>query len=234
MDDNDILLQEDGAKEFIEQQTETGKLSRITVAAAAVLFAFALHSLYSICYYMTDKSIASTICPRQFEADAPVLMKPLRDGTPENKDRWMRGFIRRFVTSQFPRSGKDVLPFFSYAANHSKGVVSRKFQALVKDHADIATLVDANQNYSFYPKFGFEDKNQALRIRETDKPGRWIVEFDGFLLKNIGRRTERYIPTLRYVVEVGPATKDNVEGLYVTEANIEQMIDYVSGTKENL
>jgi hypothetical protein len=226
IDDNDT-------KDLRERSTENSKLSFLVFVFAALSVVMAIYSAYSIIYFTTDRSVPLVACPRNFVLDAPVLMKTIREETPIVQDRWIRGFTRRFIEAQFPRTGLDVKPFFSYVSTHSDGDVHTKFSSLLEEHVEVEHIVSGGSFYRFYPKH-VELSSSAVRIRAVTPGKEWVVEVDGYLVKKMGQVTERFTPTLRYTVESKKPTIENPEGLYVTEGTIEQITDYVSETKEKL
>lgn len=202
-------------------------LCGIFIGLALFIIAHAMYTTYSM---LTDRSIPVVSCPRSYDLDAPVLMKTIDKKGLKNQDRWIRGFIRRFVTSQFPRTAEDAQTFFQYVIDHSKGMVNYKYRSIMKDIGEISKLIGAEHFFRFYPK----DQND-IRIRSVQgTTNQFVVEIDGFLIKKMSLTQERFTPTLRYVVEIGEPNLDNPEGLYVIEGDIEQITDYVSGRKEKL
>jgi len=149
----------------------------------------------------------------------------------KEKDRWVRGFVRRFILAQFPRTKEDVKKSFKYVKDHSTDSVRFKYEKLLSDAEKISENIDGT-HYQFYPKVS--DSGYDLRIRKGDSSDEWVVEIDGYLVKKMNNNEERYFPTLKYKIKAGKATLQNPEGLYVVEANIERIVDYVSGKKENL
>ena len=221
---------EDALKKLAEQEILTGGLKTLAGIFIGLALGIAGHASMSTFNMLTDRSVPVVVCPRNFDLDSPVLMKTIEDKGVKNQDRWIRGFMRRFITMQFPRSEKDVPTFFDYIVKHSKGNVQYKFKTLLKDKEDIADMVKNGYYYKFYPKNSLE-----LRIRTVQgKTNQWIVELEGYLVKRMSVTQERFTPTLRYTVESGEPTIDNPEGLYVIEGEVEQITDYVSGRKENL
>lgn len=221
---------EDALKKLAEQEILTGGLKTLAGIFIGLALGIAGHAVMSTYNMLTDRSVPVVVCPRNFDLDAPVLMKTIEDKGVQAQDRWIRGFMRRFITMQFPRSEQDVEPFFDYIVKHSKGNVQYKFKTLLKDKTDIADMVKNGYYYKFYPKDSLD-----LRIRTVQgNNNRWAVEIDGYLVKRMSVTQERFTPTLRYTVESGEPTIDNPEGLYVIEGEVEQITDYVSGRKESL
>jgi hypothetical protein len=226
-------LDPNDTKELLQREVESTFLSRISLIFVAFSIVYCVHSIMNIGFFLTDNSVPLVVCPRNFVVDAPVLMKPIRDEGAIVQDRWIRGFIRRYITSQMPRTAKDVEPFFKYALNHSDGLIKEKYQAFVKDKEEIQILIGSGSFYRFYPKH-IDQGQPSIRIRGTDTVGQWVVEVDGYLIKKMSNIQERYTPTLRYTVEAGKPTIQNPEGLYVIDGTFEQITDYVSNTKEKL
>lgn len=222
--------QEEALKDLVEQEVLTGGLRTLSAIFIGLALLIGFHSVYTIVKMLGDRSLPLVVCPREYTLDAPVVMKTIERSSIKSQDRWIRGFMRRFLTYQFPRSVQDVKPFFNYIYNHSKGDINLKFESYLKDVEAIQDMVKYGNYFRFYPK-----DSKDLRIRPVDGyTNRWVVEIDGYLIKKMSLTTERFTPVLRYTVESGEPTMDNPEGLYVIEGNIEQYVDYVSGKKENL
>ncbi len=217
-------------KKLAEKEVLSDRVVFLSSVCIGLFLVIAFHALFTIYRMLGDNSIPVVVCPRTYDLDAPVVMDTIDRTGITAQDRWMRGFMRRFITSQFPRTGAEVEPFFQYVVNHSEGAVQYKFEAYLNDAKKIAELVEYGTYYRFYPK-----DSKDMRIRKVDgTDNEWVVEIDGFLVRKMGPYQERFTPTLRYTVRAGPATLQNPEGLYVIEDSSEQVIDYVSGKKENL
>lgn len=222
--------QEEALKDLVEQEVLTGGLRTLAAVFIGLALLIGFHAVYTIFNMLGDRTVPIVMCPREYNLDAPVLMKTIKDNGNQAQDRWIRGFMRRYILNQFPRHKDDVAPFFTYIYNHSKGSIQTKFASYLKDKEDIAEMVKNGWYYKFYPQ-----DSKKLRIRPVQgNPSQWVVEIDGYLIKRMTLTTERFAPTLRYTVETGQPTMDNPEGLYVIDGNIEQFVDYVSGKKENL
>ncbi len=217
--------------DLIENHAASRALSRISFVFVAFSIAFTLHSVYSIMRYLTDKSVPLVVCPRSYYLDAPILLQPVRTADAFVRDRWIRSFMRRFVTSSFPRVSKDIRPFWEYVASHSTGAVMRKYRKRLKEEREIAIAIDGGFHYRFYPK----TDPTAFRIRpDAENKDEWTIEIDGYMVKKLGMLQERYTPTLKYKVAAVRPDIDNPEGLVVIESSIEQITDYVTGSKEKL
>jgi len=194
----------------------------------SVFIAFSIfitgHALYSIYEMLTDDSIPMVICPRTDNLDAPVVMNVLKD-TKELyiQDRWIRGFVRRYILNLFPRTQDDAEPFYTYVRDHSKGKVKVKYDAFLNDINRISESIKSGNKIMFYPKNSTE-----VRIDRTKHENEWIVEVDGYMIKQYNGE-ERTTPTVRFTVEAGEPTKENPEGLYVTDLKTKVIADYVSG-----
>jgi hypothetical protein len=197
----------------------------------ALSFAVIGHTIYSVVEMTNDKSIPVVICPRNYELDAPVVMKTLKASTPRETDKWIRGFLRRYVTYQMPRKGAEVNKFFDYVAKHSaeNTAVKNKYESMRDESKEIAEIVEHGTYYMFYPT----SSTDGVRIREKGS-NEWAVEVDGYLVKRVNGNEQRYTPTLKYLIKAGAATYENPEGLYVTEANIEEITDYVAGNTKKI
>lgn len=213
-------------EDLIKFGSEKSKLVILISVFIAFSIFITVHALYSIYDQWTDKSIPLTICPKSFENDSPVIMTPINQTDKTYvQDRWIRGFVRKIVLNSYPRTPEDASKFFDYMASVSEGSVQKKYLSFIDDIESIQAYMKAGNSIRFYPKNSAE-----TRIRLVS-PGKWVVEIDGFLLKNQGGGQERSTPTLRYVVEARPATRQNPNGLVIVESNTDLIADYVSGRK---
>jgi hypothetical protein len=225
------MLDRDDADFLVKKDVEYSLFLRILIFLIAICIVYIYYTVTSIIKYSTDDSVPIVSCPREYVTDAPVIMKTIKESSSKEKDRWIRGFIRRFVLAQFPRTKDDVGKSFKYVMDHSMDDVFSKYSALYNDHEKISNYIEINY-YKFYPKMN--NTGYDLRIRNSSVEGEWFVELDGHLIKRMSNNEERYFPTLKYKVVSGKATMENPEGLYVSEATMERITDYVSGKKENL
>jgi hypothetical protein len=217
-------------KDLAEENVQVGRvrwLAGIFIGLSLVITYYAFYNTYRM---ISDRSVPVVVCPREYNLDSPVIMKTINNVGVVGQDRWIRGFIRRYINAIFPRNKEDVNPFFKYVVNHSRGAVKRKYYGYLKDSDEIANIVDTGYYYKFYPK-----NSTDIRIRPLqDNKNAWAVEVDGYLIKRMNVETERFTPTLRFIVEADLSNLDNPEGLFVTEFNNELITDYVSGRKEEL
>lgn len=186
-------------------------------------------SAYTTYRAFTDKTRPVYSCPREYNTDAPVIMKTIKDNGQKSVDRWIRGFMRRYINYQFPRREQEVKPFFSYVSKHSRDVVKYKYDTLLHDIDAVSKIIGGGTYYKYYAR-----DSKDLIIRPIDGSSKWAVSLDVYLVKKIGMKEERYNPTLNFIIETGPANIDNPEGLYVIEANIDQITDFVSGNTKKL
>lgn len=233
IDEKDSLPMGDAEKTFkklAEKEVLSEKVVFLSGLAIGLFLIIAFHALWTIFRMLGDNSIPLVVCPRSYDLDAPVVMDTIDRSSVKNQDRWMRGFMRRFIINQFPRTEQDVEPFFQYIVDHSEGAIQAKFESYVNDSKKIGELVRYGTFYRFYPK-----NSTDMRIRKMEgKEDLWVVEVDGWLVRKMGAYQERFTPTLRYIVRAGAATLSNPEGLYVIDGNMEEYSDYVSGKKEQL
>lgn len=225
------MLDKDDADFIIQKDVEYSLFLKILIVLISICIVYIYHTTVSIIKYASDDSIPVVSCPKEYVVDSPVVMKTIKDAPSKEKDRWIRGFIRRFVLAQFPRTKEDAGRSFKYAADHSMDEVYTKYSSLYNDHEKIANQIE-NNYYRFYPKMG--SSGYEIRIRNGSSENEWYVEVEGYLIKRMSNNEERYFPTLKYKVVADKATMHNPEGLYVSEANMERITDYVSGTKEDL
>ena len=221
------MINKDDLKPLAEKESEGTMVVLLSMAFLACSIFVIAQSVMSMAKVLSDNSIPLVHCPKSYSLDSPVLLAPVKEGEPLQKDAWIRGFMRKYVLSQFPRTGGDVKPFFEYIAAHSEGRLSSRFDSLASGDREIAALIDNNYYTKFYPK-----SSDDLRIRATDHESEWVVEIDGYLVKRIGLEESRTTPTLRYTVVARASTLSNPEGLFVTESNIDKIVDYQSGRKK--
>lgn len=214
---------------LIKNESEKNRLiTLISIFIAFSLF-LTIHAVKSIFEHWTDDSIPLVMCPKDFNLDTPVLLNPINQTDDFYKqDRWIRGFVRKVVLNSYPRTADDAETFFKYMESISESDVKRKYSSFLNDMSDIIAYIKAGSSIRFYPKSSGE---MRIRLAEGRKD-RWVVEVDGFLVKNAGTTQERTTPTLRYVIEARKATRDNPAGLVVVEAQTELFADYVSGRKK--
>lgn len=225
------MIDKKDTEKLIQKEVELNFFLKLIILVISLSIVYIYHSVSSIVKYVFDDSIPIVACPKEYSIDSPVLMKTMKEEGVKEKDRWIRGFIRRFILAQFPRTKDDVKKSFQYIKDHSSDDVRLKFERFLSDADKIAETIDAN-HYQFYPKIS--DSGYEVRIRPGESAEEWVVEVDGYLIKKMNTNEERYSPTLKYKIQAGKATISNPEGLYVVEANIERIIDYVSGKKENI
>lgn len=214
---------------MIKENVEASRLAFYTYIFIACFLVLTFHAVYSIYDFAVDDSIPLVVCPRSFDLDAPVIMNTINDhNSVYIQDRWIKGFVRRFVRSNYPRTAEDAEPLFTYARDRSFGPVRDKFQAYLNDISEIREKIGSGNIIRFHPT-----NSSEVRIRRNgDISNQWTVEIDGYLTKDLNGREERTVRTLRYIIESAPATRSNPDGLYVVEANMEYIVDYVSGKKE--
>lgn len=213
-------------EDLVKFGSEKSKLLIIVALFIGLSCALTVHALYSIFTHWTDKSIPLVICPKSFDLDAPVLMTPVNQSDSVFvQDRWIRGFVRRVVLNSYPRTAEDMPRFFQNMKDMSEGSVARKYESFLNDIERIQTLIRGGNRIRFYVK-----NSNDMKIRPTEgRKDQWVVEIDGYLIKDIGGIQQRSTPTLRYTIETRPATRTNPSGLVVVDANMEQIADYVSG-----
>lgn len=213
------------AELYVKKDAQDSVVILCTIASGLFLL-LTVHFVYGIFDKLHDRSIFLVECPKSYELDSPVLLPVLKDASPKSKDQWVRGFIRKFVTRQFPRNKHDTEEFLRFTMERSRGPVKKMFEERYSNLDKFNQLLDGGYVYSFYPKNSLD-----VRIRAASS-GRWVVEVDGTLVHQLKEFEARTFPTLRYVVEAGPVTLENPDGLYVVEANTEVYADYVSGEKK--
>lgn len=215
-------------EELVKFGAERSKLIILISAFIAFSGFLTAHALYSIYDHWTDQSIPLTVCPKSFDLDSPVLMTPINQtDSIFVQDRWIRGFVRKLILNSYPRTGADAEKFFPYMVSVTEGEVRHHYESFVNDMDAIKGLISAGSKIRFYAK-----NSTDIRIRPTDnRKDRWVVEVDGYLIKDLGGIQERSTPTLQYTIEARPATRSNPSGLVVVDAQMDKIADYVSGRK---
>lgn len=175
---------------------------------------------------LLDKTVPIVECPVSFELDSPRLLKVIREGSDSSKERWIRGFVRRYVQAQFPRNGVDAETFLPHVIGRSKKEVKKYYQSLFGSLKQFKGLIDQGFYYRVYPV-----GRTAMRIR-LSSVSRWVVEFDVVMVQQMNGNEKRSFPTLRYTIEAGEVTLDNPEGLYVVESNTDTYVDYMTGERK--
>jgi hypothetical protein len=222
------VIGKDDLGPLVEKEAATNSLSLVAGVFLAIAVFLSISSIIDIARVLNDNTIPLVTCPRAFELDAPVLMKTVALSDKDIKDKWIKGFMRRVMQSQFPRSVSDAERSLKYVVNHSEGRVHKRYLGFLNDLEPFKVLLQGHFFYAFYPT-----NSLSIRIRGTGTSGEWAVEVDGFMIRYVGNKEERTTPTLRYVIKAGDHTMENPEGLYVIDSNILEYADYVSGRKEN-
>lgn len=220
------MFEKDELGPLIEKEAASNWLNILAGTFLAIAAFLSINCFLDIVHILNDESIPMVVCPKTFELDSPVLMKTISLASPEAKDKWIKGFIRRFINAEFPRSIEESKTSLKYVVDHSKGAIRSQFEGYLDKVEDFNNLMLQGFYFSFYPNNSLD-----VRIRASGSKGEWVVEVDGFLIRQVGNKEERSTPTLRYVVRVGDHTMDNPEGLYVVDGNVSDIADYVSGRK---
>lgn len=216
LDDKQIEIIEDRDRRMDFLTTLSGVM--IAFSCAAVV----------LCYMMVNNlknndQAPVVACPKSFDLDAPVTLKPLESLSAEQYEKHAFGFVRRFVTNQYPRSSSEVEASLSYLKAHSKGEIARRWLAYEEEINNYKRNLDSGKIIKVYPING-----ERWRISKNGSSG-FIVEFDAWVIRENGVGRESEASTVRYLIEKGPYTVDNPEGLYVMNDVIETTKDPVSG-----
>ena len=222
------MIEKDELKPLVEKEAATNWLAVVSGVFLAIATFVSVSSFLGIISILNDDTIPLVTCPRVYSVDAPVLLKTVSLSSPQVKDKWIKGFIRRFVQSQFPRSPDDAEAHLKFIIAHTTGLVRRAYVGYLDELPEFKSLLQQDFYYAFYPNNSLD-----VRIRSTGITGQWAVEIDGFLVRYANNKEKRTTPTLHYVVEAGDHTLENPEGLYVTDSNILEIADYVSGREKD-
>jgi hypothetical protein len=220
------VIEKDELGPLLEKEAASSRLNIVAGAFLAVAAFLSVTCLVDIINIVGDDSIPLVACPKAYDLDAPVLMKTIKSSGAAEKDKWVKGFIRRFIQAQFPRSPLESKASLEYVAAHARGAVKRRYEGYLDRLKEFNKLLDDNYYYSYYVSNSLD-----TRIRASGSSGEWAVEVDGFLVRSAGTLEERTSPSLHYVIRAGEHTMANPEGLYVIDSNLLEVADYVSGRK---
>lgn len=220
-------------QDFDEHEIERNGVLSWLILFAALSIALIFHSSYSLYKMITDESIPLVVCPRTYDLDRPVIMSTLEATNQVYvQDRWLRGFVRTYIQSLFPRTENDAETFYAYIRDHSSGQVEYKYQSYIDSLTEIKSRIKSGQLIKFYPKTG-----DGVRIRPTQATGvqtEWAVEVDGYYNRGYENNSERKLPTIRLTVSAAKPTQKNPEGLVVSVLKIDDTIaDLMSGRKKD-
>src|SRR5690606_4546537 len=142
-----------------------------------------------------DRSIPLVHCPRSFDLDRPVLLKPMTEMNALSTDNWIKGFIINFSMKLFPRNAIDSESFFRYIANHTTGSLQSRYKARVDEIDKINKEIQAG-NFS---KFWITDSEKII-IRKVSN-GKWNAIVYGFLHRRNNGELEKTQPRIELTVE---------------------------------
>ena len=197
----------------------------MTIAVTLVFFKLS-YSFYQLFSVYTDDSAIVGVCPRAYDLDSPVKMDLL--GKNHNlKDKWLKGFVRKVLTYNYPRSGNDVEVFYKYLSSHSLGSDKIKYLARLDEISEIKRSLESGNFAKFYP-----EDSKDVKIRPLDE-NTWKVQIDGYLKQRLDGKVSVTTPTISFEVETGKITKDNPEGLYFSNYQVEEIYDFVTGRKRD-
>lgn len=222
------MIEQDELNPLLEKQAANNWLNIILGIFLAIAAFLSVTTFLDIVRIANDKTIPLVVCPRTFDLDRPVLMKTITSAPAKVKDAYIKGFVRKLVQSQFPRTADDAEQALKFLVSHSEGALASKFSGFLKNIELFKELIQSGYFYEFYPENSLD-----VRIRSTGRSGEWAVEVDGHMTKHVDKMELRTTPTLRYVIRTGDHTLTNPEGLYVVDGNLLDYIDYVSGRKGN-
>ena len=212
-------------KDLLDKDTSTNWLlvtSGIVIAASIFL---SFQAITSIFRSLRDDTLPLVSCPNSYSLDAPTILRTLKSSSLREKDRFIRGFVRRAIVNQFPQSSSEAEPSLRWLVGHTTKPLRTEYEAYLDDLKKFNALIETNHFKTFYAK----DVN-SVRIRNVAQ-GEWIVEVDGFFVVRRGEYEERTTPTLTMTIITSDSTLENPEGLFITRTNIDKISDYVSGRK---
>lgn len=212
----------------VEELAEKDSRERTLIISIGVCIGLVLVLIYHNARSMYDTWMDETIpfvqCPRDFQTDAPVVMKTIDQADILQVDNYIRSFVFRYIRSRYPRHVDDVEKFYRYIASRSKGYIKRDFEARLNDLKDVKQMIAADNYVKFYP-----ESSQNVRIRKVaGQIGVWRVEVDGYMHKRKGRKRSKTQPTIQMTVVKGDHVRSNPEGLYVTDYEVKFIKDPVS------
>ena len=209
---------------LLERDAHFSNVHYFYMAVVSFSIVISCFGLYYGIHYIIDDEVPVVECPASYTLDAPVTLPPISKQSAKQKDSWIKGFMRRYINSSFPRKPEDVVEFLTFVANHSTGAVNVKYKNLLNASDRYKDEV-LSRSIRFYPS-----GNEKFRIRQI-KGDSWSVEIDGFLVKQVGDAENREQVVLKYDVEGVVQTAENPEGLVVTyEDRI--YTDFVTGNQE--
>lgn len=224
-DDSEDLIEHLEEREILKSKTDGGHVFVIGLALGVVLFClFVSYKLVS------DESLQVFACPTSRELDAPVAMKRLRDFGSRDVEAYIRGFVRRYVRSMYPKNSQEASYMYKWVANHSLGNLKIKYRGYDNDHEKIGDDLDNGKSTDFFPARATADKD-GFRISKKDGyDTKWVVEIEGFLNDRKSMvNDDRGVVTLRLHIELGEVLLHGSQsGLYVSEVEITNMYDPVS------
>ena len=196
-------------------------LMGVLIGLVALMIA---HNLYSIYTMATDNSIPLVMCPKSFYNDRPIVLKTLDKADKVDVDNMIKGFSLNFVMRLFPRTAEDAEPFYKYIANHTEGVLKKKYEARIDSIKKIKNSIEVG-NYS---KLYIAD-SQDIKIRKLANKNGWKVILKGYLHKRKIGRMEKTQPKIELDIKYVGATRENPEGFIVEDYVIRHIVDPISG-----
>ena len=193
----------------------------VLIGLVALMF---VHNIYSIYTMWTDESIPLVMCPKSFELDRPVVLKTLSEADKVDVDNMIKGFSLAFVTRLFPRTKEDAKPFFEYIANHTEGLLNKKYEARVDSIKKIENAIDIGN----YIKLYIAD-SQDIKVRKISNSESWRVIMKAYLHKRKIGEMEKTQPKIELVVRYVGATVSNPEGFIVDDIKIRHIVDPIAG-----
>lgn len=224
----DPIINPDDLKELTEKQSEKTNLTTMAGVLLGLILVMIFHNFYSIYNMLFDDSIPLVHCPREFSLDRPVILKSISEMDARTTDNWIKGFVIAYTMKLFPRSVEDSKEFFKYIASHSTGTIKTRYEARVSSIDKINREIE-NGNLT---KFWITDSEKII-IRKVST-GVWNVVVFGFMHRKNNGEMVKMQPRVELTVESVGASRQNPEGLVVTDIRLVQITDPVSGEEVEL
>ena len=187
------------------------------------------HNLYSIYSMATDNSIPLVMCPKSFDLDRPIVLKTLEKSDKVDVDNMIKGFSLAFVMRLFPRTPEDAEPFYQYIADHTEGILKKKYEARLDSIKKIKSSIEIGN----FTKLYIAD-SQDIKIRKLSNEDGWKVIMKGYLHKRKIGRMEKTQPKIELDIRYVGATRENPEGFIVDKYVIRHIVDPISGEEVEL
>lgn len=183
---------------------------------------------------LNDDELQVYSCPVNYFQDAPVVLNEIKHESVDSVEKYLRGFIRQYLRSIYPKNSNEAKDMYLFAGNHSTGGLRQKYLSMAKDHKMIGKELDSGRYTDFFPAGPITEKNSINISMKSE--GVWSVEIEGYLNDKKGeKRDDRGAVTIKLTVEKGEAKLNgSYSGLYVSSFDIIAVKDQISGNEEKI